>query len=512
MMVMTSAPFSAIAATTAPKSKLTALSDQINTYRDNYMNGQKLYTNMAAAYTSYINAVKVYDKAKYGADDVTQTEIENATSDLAAKCTAMTEWVPKTGTQRPSSSTKGFSDDSNTNTTVNNATTTYANGWRPFADNTGNKYVDDIYSSTYMNLGYFQSSVSSSNATWEQSNCAFSIYIPSAVIIYDGSDNFKARVGVMADYHSTGRKARKVAQIMVNGNDYLRFGDNWLQNAKSDGDTNFNVKERYEKRDFVGAIGRPSPTDRASGNATPDSTGTRESKNGLFSSTGPTYYLGNYIEFTVPSSASAFNTNTAASYAITSLPVQSKSGDTTFNDTWNGNVTVNIQVLNYSLLIKKMNAAKTSLRITESNPYLEGGLSALITALNNAMNEPQTEDEKKRSSARAAAMDEDADIESGVDGAAPRRETFAERRERLARERAAAEQEAATAAGSAGEKDADSDSDVDSDADVDAPQASAGEKDEEPSSESAAPARSVASLYAMKGTRKAKPAAKGGED
>ena len=132
----------------------------------------------------------------------------------------------------------------------------------------------------------------------------------------------------------------------------------------------------------------------------------------------------------------------------------------------------------------------------------------VMDPLNNAMNEPQTEDEKKRSSARAAAMDEDADIESGVDGAAPRRETFAERRERLARERAAAEQEAATAADSAGEKDADSDSDVD----VDAPQASAGEKDEEPSSESAAPARSVASLYAMKGTRKAKPAAKGGED
>ena len=119
----------------------------------------------------------------------------------------------------------------------------------------------------------------------------------------------------------------------------------------------------------------------------------------------------------------------------------------------------------------------------------------VMDPLNNAMNEPQTEDEKKRSSARAAAMDEDADIESGVDGAAPRRETFAERRERLARERAAAEQEAATAADSAGEKDADSDSDVDSDVDV-----------------SAAPARSVASLYAMKGTRKAKPAAKGGED
>lgn len=387
MMVMTSAPFSAIAATTAPKSKLTALSDQITDYRDNYMNGQKLYTNMAAAYTSYINAVKVYDKAKYGADDVTQADIEAATSDLAAKCTAMTEWVPKTGTQRPSSSTKGFSADSNTNTSVNNATTTYANGWRPFADNTGNKYVDDIYSSTYMNLGYFQSNVSSTSATWGVENCQFGIYIPNAVIIYDGSDNFKARVGVMAHYKSgtANNKKRKVAQIMVNGNDYLHFGDNWLQNAKSDGDTNFNVTSRYEQLDFVGAIGRPSPTDRASGNSTPDTNGTRVSSGGWFSQ-GDQYYLGNYIEFTVPASASAFNTNTAASYAITSLPVQSKSGDTTFNDTWNGNVTVSIQVLNYSLLIKKMNAVKTSLRITESNPYLEGGLSALITALNNAMN------------------------------------------------------------------------------------------------------------------------------
>lgn len=132
----------------------------------------------------------------------------------------------------------------------------------------------------------------------------------------------------------------------------------------------------------------------------------------------------------------------------------------------------------------------------------------VMDPLNNAMNEPQTEDEKKRSSARAAAMDEDADIESGADGAAPRRETFAERRERLARERAAAEQEAATDTDSAGEKDADSDSDVDSDADVDAPQAAAGEKVEEPSSESAAPVRSVASLYAMKGTRKATPVAR----
>ena len=50
----------------------------------------------------------------------------------------------------------------------------------------------------------------------------------------------------------------------------------------------------------------------------------------------------------------------------------------------------------------------------------------VMDPLNNAMNEPQTEDEKKRSSARAAAMDEDADIESGVDGAAPRRETSGE--------------------------------------------------------------------------------------
>ena len=384
MMVATSAPFSAMAATSAPKSALTELSDEISAYRDK-MNGQNVYTNMAAAYNAYIAAVQVYDKAKYGAADVSETDITNAKNTLATASANMGTWTPYTGTARPNSSTKGFSDDSNTNTTVNSNPSGYATGWRPFADATGNKYVDDIYSSTYQNLGYVQTAVSSTSATWEQSNCAFSIYIPNAVVIYDGSNGFKARVGVMADYHSTGRKARKVAQIMVNGNDYLAFGDNWLQNAKDDGDTNFGVKSRYENRDFIGAIGRPSPTDRASGNATADSTGTRQSKNGLFSSTGPTYYLGNYMEFTVPSSATAFNTNTAASYSITSLPVQSKSGDTTFNDTWNGNVTVKIDVLNYKLLINKVNAAKQSLRITESNPYLEGGLSALITAVNNAM-------------------------------------------------------------------------------------------------------------------------------
>ena len=42
----------------------------------------------------------------------------------------------------------------------------------------------------------------------------------------------------------------------------------------------------------------------------------------------------------------------------------------------------------------------------------------VMDPLNNAMNEPQTEDERKRSSARVAAMDEDADIESAASSSA----------------------------------------------------------------------------------------------
>ena len=378
-----------MASTTPANSVLTALSDEIDAYRAK-MNGQKIYTNMAAAYSSYINAVRVYDKAKYGADDVTQADIEAATNDLNTKTAAMTEWVAKTGTTRPNSSTKGFSDDSNTITTVNSDSSTYSKptGWRPFAGGTGNTYVNDVYSSTYQSLGYVQTGVSSATASWGVSNTQFAVYIPSAVIIYDGSNGFKARVGVMAQYYSgtSNNKKRKVAQIMVNGNDYLSFGDNWLQCANDDGDTALSaIKGRYNKLDLVAAIANPSPTDRASGNATPDTTGTRQSKGGVFSN-GDKYYIGNYLEFTVPSNATAFNTSTATSYSITSIPVQSKSGDTTFNDTWNGNVNVNIQVLNYKLLLDKMNAAKQNLRITAESPYLEGGLSNLITAMTNAEN------------------------------------------------------------------------------------------------------------------------------
>lgn len=381
MMVATSAPFSAIAATTAPNSVLTALSDAITAYRTK-MNGT-IYTNMPAAYSSYIAAVKTYDKAKYGANDVTQSDIESATSDLTSKTNAMAEWVHPTGTARPNASTKGFSDDSNTNTTVNSNASGYATGWRPFADATGNTYVSDVYSSTYQNLTYVQTGVSSAKYSWGIQNCQIALYVPEAVVLYDGSTGFEARIGVMAQYYAgtSNNKKRKVGQITINGNDYFSFGDNWLQNAKSDGDTNFGVTSRYEKLDLVGAIGRPSPTDRASGNATVDTTGTRLSSGGWLSN-GDKYYIGNYLSFHVPSNVSYTN----ASYSYTSVPIKSQSGENPNSDTWTGNATIKVDVLNYSLLLNKLNssALKNKLSITDANPYLEGGLSTLLTRINEA--------------------------------------------------------------------------------------------------------------------------------
>ena len=55
----------------------------------------------------------------------------------------------------------------------------------------------------------------------------------------------------------------------------------------------------------------------------------------------------------------------------------------------------------------------------------------VMDPLNNVMNEDSDEDTRRRARERSEAFDEDADIDSDDDADAPRRETFAERRERL---------------------------------------------------------------------------------
>lgn len=103
---------------------------------------------------------------------------------------------------------------------------------------------------------------------------------------------------------------------------------------------------------------------------------------------------------------------------------------------------------------------------------------------------------------RAEELDEDADIEAPEGESAPaqrRTETFAERKKRLAAEKAAREAEAAAATAAARESAdaADADADLDADADADAPVAAASAA--EPAPAAPAPGKpSAADLYAMK--------------
>lgn len=132
----------------------------------------------------------------------------------------------------------------------------------------------------------------------------------------------------------------------------------------------------------------------------------------------------------------------------------------------------------------------------------------VMDPLSQAMSDPLDEKQQQRAQARAAAFDEDADIEDdGSAGDQPkRRETFAERKARLAREKA--EREAAAAQEAA---------DADADADANAPDASdGGDADSAAAAKDAAkdaaaqveerPDTSAAALYAMKPKRKPKPA------
>ena len=384
LMVMTSAPLAAIASTTAANSVLTALNDEIDAYRAQ-MNGT-VYTNMLAAYNAYINAVKVYDKAAYGANDVTQADIESATNTLNTARTAMGTWTPKSGTTRPTNSSKGFNEDYSL-TTINGDATTYT-GERLIQGGTGNAYIDDVYAATYQQLGYVQRSVSS-GTSWTASKLDLTIFIPQATIIYDGSNNFEARIGAMVYYAANGGNVfkqtnRRIGLVKVNGNDWFDFGDTWYQCAnEGDSDTAIKsaVKNRYNKRDLVAAIANPSLNDKANGKGSVGA-GTRKSNNG---GTAERYlYIGNYLGWHIPA-----NTAFTEDYkTYSTLPIYSLSGNDSMQDAGSANASINIQVLNYAKLVNALNATslREKIKITEENPYLEGGLRTLLTNIQNAQN------------------------------------------------------------------------------------------------------------------------------
>lgn len=134
----------------------------------------------------------------------------------------------------------------------------------------------------------------------------------------------------------------------------------------------------------------------------------------------------------------------------------------------------------------------------------EGFTEVVQTNIVDPAAEALSDTPKKPNRNRAAELEEDADLDApeGEEAPRPRRaETFAERKKRLAEEKAAreaAEAEAATAAGSAEGDDADADV-----ADDEAPAAPEAAGADDPASE--APAKpTAADLYAM--TRPSRPA------
>ena len=134
----------------------------------------------------------------------------------------------------------------------------------------------------------------------------------------------------------------------------------------------------------------------------------------------------------------------------------------------------------------------------------EGFTEVVQTNIVDPAAEALSDTPKKPNRNRAAELDDDADIDvpEGEEAPRPRRaETFAERKKRLAEEKAAreaAEDEAATAAGSAEGDDADADV-----ADDEAPAAPEAAGADDPAPE--APAKpTAADLYAM--TRPSRPA------
>lgn len=135
----------------------------------------------------------------------------------------------------------------------------------------------------------------------------------------------------------------------------------------------------------------------------------------------------------------------------------------------------------------------------------EGFTQVVQTEIVDPATEAMSDNPKRPNRKRSAEFEEDADIEDGAEGAAePRRaETFAERKKRLAAEKAARDAEAAeraraAAAATAEAPDPDDAVDSDDDADPDAaPEPTAPVETEKP--EPTAPKKpSAADLYAMR--------------
>ena len=132
----------------------------------------------------------------------------------------------------------------------------------------------------------------------------------------------------------------------------------------------------------------------------------------------------------------------------------------------------------------------------------EGFTEVVQTNIVDPAAEAISDTPKKPNRNRAAELEEDADIEApeGEGAPAPRRaETFAERKKRLAAEKAAREAEAKQVAAAAEDAEksldaADSDADLDADSDVDA--AEAAPKPVAPSKPASKP--TAADLYSMK--------------
>ena len=118
----------------------------------------------------------------------------------------------------------------------------------------------------------------------------------------------------------------------------------------------------------------------------------------------------------------------------------------------------------------------------------------VMDPLNDAMADPKDQEKSKR---RAAALEEDADLENESVPKRRANETFAERKARLEAERKAKEEAAGTTAAASAA--ADIPADVDSDEDAPAqPAPSKPPADESPSQAEAAPDTSAAALYALR--------------
>lgn len=144
----------------------------------------------------------------------------------------------------------------------------------------------------------------------------------------------------------------------------------------------------------------------------------------------------------------------------------------------------------------------------------EGFTQVVQTEIVDPATEAMSDNPKRPNRKRTAALEEDADIDeaSGEGAERPKRtETFAERKKRLAAEKAARDAEAAaaaTAAATAAESESFSEEDADSDADAEpATDAQKAPEKAEPAPAPTTPVKpTAADLYAMRPTPKPRPA------